>query len=763
MKSLREFEDSRLTLWQVSVWLRYLQMETELDEREHLIGILNQVLMQLPNVDLWKAYLDYVRRSHPLINDSNNENRKVINDAFEAALQQVGNDPDAGMLWREYVEFIKDYPGTLGGSSWQDLQKADLLRKAYQQAIKIPHSDTIKLWKEYEAFEMGLHKATGRKHIQEQSPHYVEARKSKTQLDQKLEGLDRSSIPRLPPMYGYAGEDEFGLQVEKFNAWIAWERDEDPLVYKGIEDDAWRKRVLYAYRQATMFLCFYPQIWFDAATWCFAQEMKEEGEGFLEKGIHANPESVMLAMMKAERVENSLESGNTDEVLIRNGKKLDEPYENVHTALYNLRTKLHEKDKKTVAQIQEHYASLPPEEEPLQNQSDDDDDASEKPGTRDEQMKADIEAVKTASASQLDLLKRTISYVWVAKMRAFRRVQGQGKPPKKSDPSTEVVKGFRGIFAEARPRGPLSGDVYVASALMEWHCYKDPAANRIFDRGLKLFPTDENFILEYIKHLITTGDATNARVVFESTIPKIINNADLPHEQKQAKCRPLFEYMHDYESKYGDLAQIKKIERRMADLYPDETELSRFSIRFSLPTFDAMNVILLLSPSQTQPKPEVPLIPQPPQPAMPSVEEPTRSPKVPEILLGPNGPYVASPKRPLEDSDADTPQRKFQRAESPLKGAAGQRMQNNKPNVGGGGGGGGGFATKTFVPANLAAPPPFAPIPLPPTIDKILRELPNAASYTGLRFDPAKLISFLPTINVEHARARFHAGQMPRS
>ncbi|CAK4022069.1 mRNA 3 -end-processing rna-14 [Lecanosticta acicola] len=745
----------------VTLWVKFLHMENELDERDSISRILNEVLMQVPNVDLWRFYLDHVRRALPLINDTDGRNRMEINKAFETTLDHVGIDPDSGSLWQEYIDFIKEYPGTAGGSSWQDLQKADLLRKAYQQAIKLPHSNTIKLWKEYEAFEMGLHKATGRKHIQEQSPHYVEARKAKTQLDQKLQGLDRTSMPRLPPIYGCAGEDEFGLQVEKFRAWIEWERDEDPLVYKGVEDDAWRKRVLYAYRQATMFLCFYPRIWFDAATWCFAQglpNLTEEGEKFLEKGIERNPESVLLAMMKAERVESSLESGNTEEVLIRKGKKLDVPYEDVHTALYQLRTKLQEKDKRALQQIQDHYASLPPEEEPLQNQEDASDDASEKPKTRDEQMKAAIEAVKAASHAQLEVLKRTISYIWVAKMRAFRRVQGQGKPQKKGDDSKEFVKGFRGIFADARPRGPLSGDVYVASALMEWHCYKDPAANRIFDRGLKLFPTDENFILEYIKHLITTGDATNARVVFESTIPKIINNAQLSQEEKQNKCRPLFAYMHDYESKYGDLAQMLKIEKRMAELYPEEPDISRFCYRFSLPTFDAMDVQLLLSPTQAQPRSEVPQIAAPAQQAVPSVEQ-AMSPKVPEILLGPNGPYVASPKRPLDDSDAEAPQRKFQRGESPLKGAAGQRMQNNKPNAAAGVGGGG-FATKTFVPNNVAAPPPFAPIPLPPAIDRILRDLPNAAAYGGqARFDPPKLMAFLPTVNVEHARARFNAGE----
>lgn len=734
------------------MWVKRLQMEKDLDERDRTVGLLQECLVQVPNVEIVKFYLDHVRRAFPLFNDTAGTNRQIVADAFDTAQKTAGIDPDAGLIWREYIEFLQETPGIIGGPEIKDLQKVDLLRKTYQQAIRVPHSDSVKLWKEYEAFEMGLHKANGRKHIQEQSPYYVEARKAKVQLDQKLEGLDRKSLPRLPPIYGCAGEDEFGTQVEKWRAWIAWERDEDPLVHKGTNDAEWRKRVLYAYRQATLSLCFYPNIWFEAASWCFAQgnndEMQKEGEKILEQGIAMNPESVLLAMMKADRVESSLETGNTDEILVRNGDKLDVPYETLHTALYALRNRMVEKDKRAIAQIQEYFASLP-EEVPTQVQDDEDDEDSsaEKPKTREEQKKAQTDAVKAASSGQLEILKRTISYVWVAKMRAFRRVQGQGRPFKKGEPPGP--KGLRGIFADARPRGFLSSDVYIASALMEWYCYRDPAATKIFERGMKLFPTDEIFVVEYLKHLIAVGDFTNPRVVFEGTVAKVMNSADFTQEQKRDKCRPIFVFMHDYESKYGDLAQIHKLEKRMADLYPEESDVNRFSNRFSIPTFDAMHTQLLLSPTQAQPMTDMPMTANAPQ-AMLSIEE-RRSPKGPEILLGPNGPYVASPKRPLEDSDTDNPQRKFMRAESPLKGAAGMRMAGKPTIATAGGGGGGGFATKTFVPANIAAAQ-TGPTPLPPTIEWFLRILPSATSYNGVRFDPSKLVQFMPTINLQAAR-----------
>ena len=49
----------------------------------------------------------------------------------------------------------------------------------------------------------------------------------------------------------------------------------------------------------------------------------------------------------------------------------------------------------------------------------------------------------------------------------------------------------------------------MATALIEYHCYKDPAATKIFERGMKLFPEDELFAMEYLKHLIATNDVTS--------------------------------------------------------------------------------------------------------------------------------------------------------------------------------------------------------------------------------------------------------------
>ncbi|KAI9872349.1 MAG: mRNA 3'-end-processing protein rna14, partial [Watsoniomyces obsoletus] len=106
-----------------------------------------------------------------------------------------------------------------------------------------------------------------------------------------------------------------------------------------------------------------------------------------------------------------------------------------------------------------------------------------------------------------------ISHVWIALMRATRRIQGEGSTP---------GGGFRAIFGEARKRGKVTSDFYVECAQIEWQCYRDPAGAKILERGIKLFPEDAYLPLQYMKHLFEINDVTNARGVFETTVSRLL-------------------------------------------------------------------------------------------------------------------------------------------------------------------------------------------------------------------------------------------------
>lgn len=135
-------------------------MELAQNDFYRLELIFNKTLLTIPNVQLWSLYLDYVRRRNNLTTDTAGTARTTVSQAYDFVLQNVGMDKDSGRIWQDYVQFIRSGPGNIGGSSWQDQQKMDLLRKTYQRAICVPTSAVNVLWKEYDSFEMGLNKMT---------------------------------------------------------------------------------------------------------------------------------------------------------------------------------------------------------------------------------------------------------------------------------------------------------------------------------------------------------------------------------------------------------------------------------------------------------------------------------------------------------------------------------------------------------------------------------------------------------------------------
>jgi cleavage stimulation factor subunit 3 len=345
----------------------------------------------------------------------------------------------------------------------------------------------------------------GRKFLQERSPAYMTARSSYTALQNITRDLNRTTLPRLPPAPGCEGEEEFNQQVDIWRRWIGWEKG-DPLVLKEEDPVGFKSRVLYVYKQALMALRFVPDIWFEAADFCFQNDMEAEGNEFLKQGIEANPESCLLAFMRADRLEITSES---DQDPKSRGTKVKEPYDKLLDALYDLIAKARAHESQDIARIEEAFTNILAEDRPVLVEEDEDDHGSEEKA-KESAKKKQIDTAKNAHAAQIGLLSKTISFAWIALMRAMRRIQGKGKPGE--------MAGSRQVFADARKRGRITSDVYIASALIEYHCYKDPAATKIFERGAKLFPEDETFALEYLKHLIDINDVTSTRIRFRVTV-----------------------------------------------------------------------------------------------------------------------------------------------------------------------------------------------------------------------------------------------------
>jgi cleavage stimulation factor subunit 3 len=198
------------------------------------------------------------------------------------------------------------------------------------------------------------------------------------------------------------------------------------------------------------------------------------------------------------------------------------------------------------------------------------------------------------------------------------------------------------------------------------------------------------------------------------------------------KAKPLYSYFHKYESQFGELAQIAKLEKRMAELFPEDPKLAHFTARYSTDKFDPITARIIVSPvTQLRPKLLMPSIeqgtslqnsPRPPPFA-------TRASPAPQFL-----PSTNSPKRPLPADDFDEPPRKiqrndfgeFQRGASPLKGAAGRRLDQQRRMQGQG------AASYTATPAPIARDITF-----------LMSQIPRVELYDFHRFDPTKVTNLL--------------------
>ena len=328
----------------------------------------------------------------------------------------------------------------------------------------------------------------------------MSARSSYVALQKITQPLHFTTLPVLPPALGFAGHEEYIEQLETWKRWLEWEKD-DPLVLKQDDIAAYRARIIFVYKQALMAMRFWPDLWRDASEFCFSNDMESQGNEFLVAGIAANPESCLLAFKRADRLEFSTANEEGDESVQRRTTAVREAYNDVLDALYDLLTVSKVREEKDLARIESEYIAPQDAQKVNGVKEEEGEDDDEEPARVDQNNSADkqkvtkITALKTGYADKARLLSRTLSHIWIACMRAMRRIGGKAA--------------FRATFADARKRGRLTSDVYIAVALIEFHCYEPDTARKIFDRGLKLFQEDEAFALAYIKHLVANNDHTS--------------------------------------------------------------------------------------------------------------------------------------------------------------------------------------------------------------------------------------------------------------
>lgn len=221
----------------------------------------------------------------------------------------------------------------------------------------------------------------------------------------------------------------------------------------------------------------------------------------------------------------------------------------------------------------------------------------------------------------------------------------------------------------------------------------------------------------------------DARVVFETAVNKLAQKPETV-----ARAKPIYAFFHDFESRYGELSQITKLEKRMRDLFPEDPMLTLFSRRFIQQGFDPTAIRPIISPA-TQARPR----------AIPSIEAPPSTQNSPPSRFAHP---TNSPKRPMPFEEPDpeaTRPRKLARGESPLKGAAGRRLdqqkRNRQPNE----------ASQYDGLAQSQPPPP--PL-LPRDVLFLLSIIPKPETYHATRFKPEEMVRLIRETDIPSTAAQ---------
>ncbi|KAK7683506.1 hypothetical protein QCA50_013340 [Cerrena zonata] len=547
-------------------YINFVLESSHADKFQHAVTLFNRFLKVSPFVELWKFYLSYVKR----MNQGPNV-RDTVRKAYEYALNHIGHDKESTEIWTDYIQLLK---AGEPANPWDEGQKMDAIRKAYQRAVQTPMDGVKRLWEEYQEFENNLNKITAKKFISDLQVAHMQARTVLNQLQEYLSvlfppapaakpGRQAIYLPRTP---AFTHPDK--ALVGRWRMYLKWE-ESNPLEIEDKDKSQLHARIQSVYRKAIVRMRYFSEIWYMAFVWTNGlsndqslpenkrKEKRDEAMNLLKSSVEANPSSFILNFAYAEALEDS------------------KNFEEVH----NTFKKFIEVLRQTLETIEANQAL---KDANTSVSSDTTQPNSDPNGvgnfSLDQSQSQQLSQQSNTSTStqgsgfggkNKELSDRRTEYgiAWIVYMRFARRA--------------ESLSAARGVFSRARKDKWTPWEVYEAAALMEYHCTKAAdIATRIFEKGLEYFSDESEFALRYLGFLISINDDANARALFERLITMF------PPE----RSRPIWERWARYEYQFGNLQAAQNLEKRMAEAFPNDPPIKRFAERHKYLGTDAIAI-----------------------------------------------------------------------------------------------------------------------------------------------------------------------------
>ncbi|KAJ3095319.1 mRNA 3'-end-processing protein rna14 [Phlyctochytrium bullatum] len=520
-------------VWSMDSWLAYLNEALQKTDLEIGRTAFETVLSRFPT------------STHATISTSSEEekkeSRRVITEAFEFVLTNVGHDKDAGSIWLDYLQFVKAWEA---GNTYEEQQRMDQSRKIYHRALAIPLSNVETIWKDYDNFENGLNKITAKKLLSEKSSIYMTSRSAYRDLKNRMNPIDQvqKTWHAVPPSWT-------PKELEILDAWkdyLSWERS-NPL---NLEDNAVLiARIMFSFKSALLMMRHYPEIWYAAMVKYSNLVRVEASEYLLSIG---KPEEAVGQLAKRNRSPLlTFTLCEIEETLKKDTQQIVDTYE---TLLKHLEDEIESVNARYDEERKEFLSAATQHEPGDDNEADWDGERREREREKLKELEKEVEVkVELRRKEHLDGLKAALTISWIVLMRFTRRSQN--------------IRAAREIFKKGRKSPHCKHHLYIASALMEYYCSKDvTVATKVFEAGLKAYTDEESLaalFVRYLDFLLSIDDQNNARAVFERALSSL----------KPESCGPIWSRFMQHEINFGDLATLLKTEKRRMEVFAED-ELS---------------------------------------------------------------------------------------------------------------------------------------------------------------------------------------------
>lgn len=554
-------------------WSSYINFELNRADFQRVVDLFAKCLPMTSDVDLCRTYVLYVRRVNDVITGGEKA-RSIVVLSFDFAVSKCGIDIDSSDLWNDYLDFFKTWtPGT----SWEQQQKTDLIRKLYRRCLVIPNARIESMWSDYTKWENEVSTPNNAsKNIADLSTEYMEARSWNTEWHNVTKNVIRR---RIVPVS--AADDPKDIVKGQLEAWLLWLEFELKNGLSLKEEDL-QHRVEYVYKRAVAILPFVPEAWFRYSKYLLnSNEDANKGQciDLLTDAIRLNPSSFLLTFQLAELYEKDDSFPKAQEVYNTTIKYFDDKHSQVDAEIQEIKEASAKRAGIALENKKERDASA-------ENNDSDDEEIVQY---------SESEALKMITLeAKLAELSKSVTFLYVKLMALCKRSQG--------------IMEVRAVFKQRKPFKLIGYEIYVEYALIEYYSENKKTADRTFAFAMRSFDKVGGFLYAYLEYLINSNSIEDLKVFFEIAITNLLKEITADKEAlqiatinilEQKKCsenlksnefylRKIMRRYISFASKYLDLDTVVSIEKRFVQYFPDDDDMALFIDRYKAPNFDGV-------------------------------------------------------------------------------------------------------------------------------------------------------------------------------